>query len=274
MAIVGRFSRTCIVVACAGAWVACDVAHADVRVGAEADPKAQAQSAPAAPEASRPLGLPSAKARTTGAAPAQANGPADILRTGLSLGAVLALAVGGAIVFRRLARRQGGLAATLGAGGRAPSGILEVLGRYPVQRGLTLVLLRLDRRVLLLAQSTVRGAASMAPLCEITDPEEIASILVKTRDADGDSIAERFQQTLGDADRRTTDAIADGTSARRTIAGSSGDRAELLAEPETPLRSRGYSPAPGSAGTVTGAEALRRRLALLDSNGSESGGQS
>ena len=74
-------------------------------------------------------------------------------RTLLPLLGVLALAVGVGAALRTVARRQGTLRATLGAGGRAPAGILEVLGRYPVGRGVTLILLKLDSRILLLSQS-------------------------------------------------------------------------------------------------------------------------
>ena len=45
------------------------------------------------------------------------------------------------------------------------------------------------------------GAASLTTLCEIRDPEEVASILVKTRDAEGDSMAERFRGLLTRFDR-------------------------------------------------------------------------
>jgi hypothetical protein len=76
--------------------------------------------------------------------------------------------------------------------------VLEVLGRYPVGRGANLVLLKLDRRVLLLCQLHGKGGpqGAMSTLCEITDPEEVASILVKTRDAQGETLARKFQGVL------------------------------------------------------------------------------
>lgn len=86
----------------------------------------------------------------------------------------------------------GGLAAQLGAGGRSPAGVMEVLGRYPVSRGHTLVLLKLDRRVLLLGQSP----AGFTALSELTDAEDVASILMKTADADGKSMTRRFGELL------------------------------------------------------------------------------
>src|SRR5690606_30564923 len=89
-------------------------------------------------------GAPDAEARRT----ASGGSGAWIGQTLLSLGGVLGLAVVGAGALRLLARSNGSLRASLGAGGRAPAGIMEILGRYPVGRGATLVLLKLDRRIL------------------------------------------------------------------------------------------------------------------------------
>jgi flagellar biogenesis protein FliO len=121
------------------------------------------------------------------------------LRTGAALGVVIALALGGGWVIRRVSRSgAGGLLGALGAGGRAPAGVIEVLARYPVGRGATLVLLKLDRRVLLTCQTHGRGGpqGAMATLCEITDPDEVASILVRTRDQSGESIEAGFRRAL------------------------------------------------------------------------------
>lgn len=126
-------------------------------------------------------------------------------RTLGALGLVVVLIIALALVARRLARR-GGLMAQLGAGGRAPSGVLEVLGRFPAGRGCTLVLLKLDRRVLLVCQTSgkgLMGAHAMTTLCEVTEPEQVASILVKTRDEQGESLARRFEAVLAGADERT-----------------------------------------------------------------------
>ena len=101
----------------------------------------------------------------------------------LPLAGVLAMIAACGYAFRVASAKSGGLMGAIGAGGRAPSGVLSVLGRYPVSRGSTLVLLKVDRRVLLISQSSSRtGGVGMQTLCEITDPEEVASILIKTRD--------------------------------------------------------------------------------------------
>ncbi|MGP1346408.1 MAG: flagellar biosynthetic protein FliO [Phycisphaerales bacterium] len=96
-------------------------------------------------------------------------------RTGGALAIVIALALVLRSLARAVAGHAGGIRGQLGAGGRAPSGVLGVLGRFPIARGQTLVLLRVDRRVLLLSQTP----AGFGTLTEIVDPEEVASIVGK-----------------------------------------------------------------------------------------------
>lgn len=110
---------------------------------------------------------------------------------------VVALIFGIRWGIQRLSRRASGLAWQVGPGGRAPSGVLEVLGRYPVSRGQTLVLLKMDRRVLLLGQSS----SGFQTLAEVTDPDEVASLLIKTRDEEGASLAARFTEMLREMER-------------------------------------------------------------------------
>lgn len=114
------------------------------------------------------------------------------IRTGVALGTVIGLVFVLRFALLKVSRRSGGLSLALGAGGRAPSGVLEVLGRYPVSRGHTLVLLRMDRRVLLLSQCP----SGCSTLTEVTDPDEVASLLVKTRDEEGATNANRFNELL------------------------------------------------------------------------------
>lgn len=105
--------------------------------------------------------------------------------------AVLALILGLGLAWRQIARR-GGLLGALGAGGRAPAGVVEVLARYPVGRGQTLVLIKLDRRILVASHS----GTGLRTLCDITDPDEVASLLVKTRDDESASLDARFRGML------------------------------------------------------------------------------
>jgi len=188
-------------------------------------------------------------------------------QTIIALGGVLLLIFGVAQVFKRLARSQGGLAGQIGAGGNAPSGIIEVIGRYPITTGLTLVVLKFDRRVLLIANSSAtRGkhakSASMQTLCELSDPEDVASILLKARSASGESIAHSFERALQDADDFTDESIyrydepvhaAPRTRTSRatppkTITSDEGDRAELWS---------------GGADGQAAAKVLRERLAAM-----------
>jgi len=156
-------------------------------------------------EHAKKLGLPKPTSTAApGATPAPEAAKADdsswVYRTVASLAGVIVLIVAVSFVVQRVARQQGGLIASLGPGGRAPSGLLEVLGRYPISRGTTLVLLKVDRRVLLLCQTSGKRFASgtsMSTLCEMTDPDEVASILVKARDEEGDTLARKFESMLG-----------------------------------------------------------------------------
>lgn len=120
------------------------------------------------------------------------------LRTALALAAVIGLILLCKAAFMRFAARGGAsLASQLGPAGRAPSGLLSVLARYPVAKGSTLVLLRLDRRVLLLSQ-TSQGFSTLA---EIDDPEEVAAIIMRAEDEEGASLTRRFRTLLTQAER-------------------------------------------------------------------------
>ncbi len=129
----------------------------------------------------------------------------SIVQTILALGGVLLLIFGLGQLYKRLAKSQGGLAGAIGAGGSAPSGLVEVLGRYPISSSMTLVVMRFDRRILLLSHAG-RGRGkraslgSMTPLCELDRPEDVASVLLKVRNEEGDSIAQSFARTLREAD--------------------------------------------------------------------------
>jgi hypothetical protein len=164
------------------------------------------------------------------------------------------LILGGAGGLRYLARRQGGLMASMGPGGRAPTGLMEVLGRYPVARGQTLVLIKLDRRVLLLSQSVGgrAGGGGFTTLSEITDPDDVASILMRSREESGDSISHRFKNFLAGEEARTWDPGAESTQV--DLAGSEFGGS--------------YEDGPyGPDEAETGVGLLRRRVESLRSGG-------
>jgi flagellar biogenesis protein FliO len=135
-----------------------------------------------------------------------------VIRTGGSLLLVLLLIVGLAAIAKRLTGRGGGLLGAMGPGGKAPEGLLEVLGRYPLSRGQTLILLKVDNRVLLLSQTTPRmrgGVGTLTTLCEINRPEDVASILVKAGEHDSGSSSGKFTAILRSFDRSHAAAEAD-----------------------------------------------------------------
>lgn len=222
---------------------------------------------------------------------ATAAGASDlgISRTILATAGVVALILLVAGMYRKLAARSTTLAAALGAGGKAPSGVLSVLGRYPVARGTTLVLFRLDRRVLLVSQTKLTGLSrfgsttTMQTLCEITDPAEVASILSKTGDTSGPgaSIAARFEAELEEASKMTSETPmikGDPMPTRATTAPVSAALAAIrrasAAQSRTESRPepRAQAAAPAPRATAARAEAaplqdpaaeLRRRLAAM-----------
>lgn len=122
--------------------------------------------------------------------------------TAIPLAVVIGAILLASVLFKRALKGGGSLAAAIGAGGRAPAGLLEVLGRYPISRGQTLILLKVDQRVLLLSQSQpTRGhAGGFTTLSEITDPSDVASILVKVGESESTGPASRFNALLADAD--------------------------------------------------------------------------
>lgn len=169
-------------------------------------------------------------------------------QTVIALSGVLLLIIGIAQFYKRLSRSQGGLVGQLGAGGLAPSGILEIIGRYPIGTGMTLVVMKFDRRILLVASgAATRGkharGTSMSTLCELSDPEEVASVLLKSRSHDGETIARSFERALQEADDLTDESVygyddqlhiagqvklpQQRKSPVRTITTDEGDRAEL-----------------------------------------------
>ena len=96
----------------------------------------------------------------------------EIVRVGLALGGVLALI----LLLRAVLRRMGATSGMSGAlGGRRPSGVLEVLGRFPTGRKQSMVLLKLGRRLVLVHQTPT----GMQSLAEVVDPDEVAALLTR-----------------------------------------------------------------------------------------------
>ena len=113
----------------------------------------------------------------------------EIVRVGLALGAVIVL-----LLLMRGAIRRGFPSL---AGGSRPSGVVEVLARYPVARHQQLLLLKLGRRIVLLHQ----GGGRMAALTEMTDPDEVASLLASLEAGSRQREAMRFRSILNSFER-------------------------------------------------------------------------
>ncbi len=135
---------------------------------------------PAAVAAPEPAAATDADAKRPIAAPS-GSFTGDAVRTVVALGAVLALA----LVVRHVARK---LVDPLAA--RRPSGVVQVLGRFPVAKGQSLLLISVGARVICAHQS----AGRMETLCEFSDPQEIA--LLRTRIEAGTPARERFEREL------------------------------------------------------------------------------
>jgi flagellar biogenesis protein FliO len=182
----------------------------------------------------------------------------EFVRTLAALTGVLLLIFAVAQVYKRYARSRGGLSGQIGAGGRAPAGLVEVLARYPISSGMTIVVLRFDRKVLLLSHANARrskrggGSNEMQTLCEVNSPEDVASILGKVRDASGDSIAASFERTLQEAGNATDQEIqeamyqpAPGLHVQRPrriapgmVSNDEGDRLELTSAEDSSAASQ------------------------------------
>ncbi len=170
-----------------------------------------------------------------------------LVRTVGALSIVIALIYISRRVLIKLSSTAGGLPGQFGAGGRAPSGLVEIIGRYPVARGHTLVLLRLDRRLLLLGHS----GEGFTTLSELTDPDEVASILIKSRDDEGESMAARFGALLRGMERDPSVATTDFEEARAPTT------------PRLAMRRQGDERPAATTPAMDGGQELARRLERL-----------
>jgi len=210
------------------------------------------------------LGLPDAEGTSTSrerSAIGEATGTGNIgfSRTLGALVGVVGLLFLLSFLLKWVSRRKGGLMSSLGAAGRAPSGVIEVLARYPVARTQRLVLLRIGRRVVLCNQSVgVRASAgSMTTLTEFTDAEEVASILRSVRDTDGTSHSTLFREALkgAEADPETSAASPERSLRYESPEGDSVSwQDERVQMPTRPAASSAVDPSIGR---------LRARLAAM-----------
>lgn len=131
-------------------------------------------------------------------------------RTVIALIGVVALIAGLAAVVRRI----GG---PLTGGGR-PSGVIEILARYPIGRGQQLMILKMDRRVLLLHHA----GTSMTPVSEVTDPDEVASLLARIEAGSRRSAGPSFADMLGRQSAAPSSSMDPSSSLRQTAPAPTG----------------------------------------------------
>lgn len=175
-----------------------------------------APSAPApSPDAARPLFPPNFTAPTQRPSnPGLDNNAPQRIGSGgvggisamlVPLAVVVGVILLAAIILKKVVTRGGSLASMLGAAGRAPSGILEILGRYPISRSQTFILLKIDQRILLVAQThpTRHHPGAFTTLTELADPSDVASILMKISETEQTGPASKFNNLLREFDAET-----------------------------------------------------------------------
>jgi flagellar biogenesis protein FliO len=133
-------------------------------------------------------------------------------RVAMALGAVIALI----LLMRWVARRFFGAAGP----GRSTRAV-QVLSRSPVTPRQQLVVLRVGRRLLVVAD----GGAQMSTLTEITDPDEVASLIGQLQDDHTDRAGKSFGSLFGKMRGRYE---SDGETAAETVSGSGS--ADLFSE--------------------------------------------
>jgi flagellar biogenesis protein FliO len=136
----------------------------------------------------------------------------EMLRVGAALGAVVLLAVLARFVLRP------SMAGTAGAA--RPSGVLEILARYPIGRGQALVLLKLGQRIVLMHHA---GSAAAA-LTEVVEPDEVAALLARMEAGARSRDARRFASILRGFEREHERGAARMTMPPR----AEGDAVEIV----------------------------------------------
>jgi flagellar biogenesis protein FliO len=143
----------------------------------------------------------------------------QVLPTALALAATL-----GAILFARaVVKRVGGRM----GGGKRPSGVVEVMARYPFARGHHIVLIKVGRRVLVTHQS----AQGIQTLSEFTSPAEVADLIARCEAGARGSEQFTFDALLRGSEREFegNEIEAPNASDRKTASRQRTQRAEFRA---------------------------------------------
>lgn len=155
-------------------------------------------------------------------------GASEAVEVGASLAGVILLIW----VLRYMIRRSRGDTAgsRLLTGGRAPSGVASILGKYSIARGQQVVLLEVGRRILVTHQS----AGNLTTLSEITDPEELADLRARIAGVDRTERERPFDSALTSSLEKTPT-----SEALSTVEGLPGLVAETVDLTRPRPRSRG-----------------------------------
>jgi flagellar biogenesis protein FliO len=161
--------------------------------------------APLKASESRPLGKPNSllSARPERAEPVEKDSSASLFSAidprsndfTRVIGA-LAAVIGLILLARTLLKRY--LPAALQGGGERPSGVIEILARYPMGigrsagRGQQLIVLKFARRILLVHQA----GSTLSTLSEMTDRDEVASLLSRLEAGANAKSQDKFRAAL------------------------------------------------------------------------------
>jgi flagellar biogenesis protein FliO len=115
----------------------------------------------------------------------------DVTRVGVALVGVIGLI----LILRLFARRV-----IPGAAVHRSTSSVKILGRCPVSARQNLLVVQFGNRLVLVGDA----GASLNPLCEITDPNEVAGIVAHARD-ESISVARRFESLFGRARKDFTE---------------------------------------------------------------------
>lgn len=259
-----RHAAACVAIACCTAGVSAQNAELPASLRGAAG-GAGAGTVETSRE-SLPLGASARSARSEGdpEKTAAVDSGGAYLQTIIALAAVLALIGVVAMIVKFAAKRSGGLMSVLAPTVKAPQGVLEVLARYPVATGTQLLVLKFDRRMLLVSQSSNKGwrsGATLQTLCELADPADVASILIKTRGDEQASLAAKFQKMLASEDAEFDETEATNPYAMRSRS----------SEPRGKPRLDIVAGDDAATGRQTAA-AIRERLAAMQNKPRKSGG--
>lgn len=154
----------------------------------------------------------------------------EVIRLTLAIIAVAAAL----LIFKVILKRFS--AAGLGARGTGarPSGVVEILARFPVGRGQQLLLIKLGRRIVLAHQA----GSSMTTISEVTEPEEVASLLGRMEAGSSGRDAAKFQATLNDfVQEHEAAGRRKAASAPRTLPSMEAELVDLTRRPSRGLGS-------------------------------------